>query len=219
MFIQFWRPPRIVFDGETIETEIAPRIIGDRVFAPVRAIAEKLGAYVEWDERRREVRISKFPELEGDVWQGEVDIYDQRVYEAINVVNRYLAVLQAAVHGGVYEEYWMHILSKEAEAAGLERVWVPVGGVGSSVRFIPEYEIIDARYAGADPQGRHIYEVAARLVYVDLGMGEMIEWIKVYSVIVYEHRPDDPHGNILIPVIDRERIVSERRLSITRESM
>jgi hypothetical protein len=41
-----YAPIKLKIDGGEIQTEAAPRIINGSIFAPVRAVAEKLGATV-----------------------------------------------------------------------------------------------------------------------------------------------------------------------------
>ncbi|MBC7106737.1 MAG: copper amine oxidase N-terminal domain-containing protein [Firmicutes bacterium] len=42
--------PVIVVNGRQLSCDVAPRIVADRVVAPVRAVAEALGAEVAWDQ-------------------------------------------------------------------------------------------------------------------------------------------------------------------------
>lgn len=51
-------PVKIVVNGTELETDVAPVLKQGRVLAPVRAIAEKLGAEVIWDGERNTVYIN-----------------------------------------------------------------------------------------------------------------------------------------------------------------
>ena len=44
-------------NGEAVELDAPPRLIGERTLVPVRAISEGLGAVVEWNEQERQVII------------------------------------------------------------------------------------------------------------------------------------------------------------------
>lgn len=48
----------ITVDGRAIQPDVPPQIVGDRVMVPVRAVAEALGANVDWEASTRTVRIS-----------------------------------------------------------------------------------------------------------------------------------------------------------------
>jgi len=48
-----------VIDGETLETDQAPIIVNDRTLVPMRAIFEKLGASVDWNESAQAVTAVK----------------------------------------------------------------------------------------------------------------------------------------------------------------
>lgn len=41
---------RVLIDGQSLQTEVAPTAINDRTMVPMRAIFEALGATVDWDE-------------------------------------------------------------------------------------------------------------------------------------------------------------------------
>lgn len=50
---------KVVIDGETLETDQAPIIVNDRTLVPMRAIFEKLGASVDWNESAQAVTAVK----------------------------------------------------------------------------------------------------------------------------------------------------------------
>ena len=49
----------VVLDGRKIEFDVQPQIINDRTMVPMRAIFEKLGALVEWNQDTQTVTASK----------------------------------------------------------------------------------------------------------------------------------------------------------------
>lgn len=51
--------PVMMKNGEPVELDAPPRLIGERTLVPVRAISEGLGAEVEWNEQERQVIISQ----------------------------------------------------------------------------------------------------------------------------------------------------------------
>jgi len=56
------KPIELVVNGWIVETDVAPQLINDRVMAPVRWVAEALGAKVRWEEETNTVCIDT-PEL------------------------------------------------------------------------------------------------------------------------------------------------------------
>lgn len=50
---------KLIVNGNIIETDVAPQLINGRVLAPVRSVAETLGANVQWDDHNRIVTINK----------------------------------------------------------------------------------------------------------------------------------------------------------------
>jgi len=50
-------PIKIVFDGDVLESDVAPVIENGRVMVPIRIISEKLGTEVIWDAESNTVRI------------------------------------------------------------------------------------------------------------------------------------------------------------------
>ena len=50
---------KIVIDGKTVTTDVAPMIVNSRTMVPVRVISENLGADVEWDNSTRTISVVK----------------------------------------------------------------------------------------------------------------------------------------------------------------
>lgn len=57
------KPIELVVNGRTVETDVAPQLINNRVMVPVRLVAEAFGAEVKWEEEKNSVWIDT-PELE-----------------------------------------------------------------------------------------------------------------------------------------------------------
>ena len=52
-------PIRVLLDGEVLEFDVSPMIVGGRVMVPMRGIFEALGASVEWDYESRTITAIK----------------------------------------------------------------------------------------------------------------------------------------------------------------
>ena len=75
---------RILLNGEELVIDVEPIIVGDRVLVPIRAIFEKLGAVVVWDDTEKNVLILK------DANSIEFEIDDTAV--KVNDVEKYMDV-------------------------------------------------------------------------------------------------------------------------------
>lgn len=51
-------PIRLVINGQTVASDVAPVIVNGRTLVPARVIAETLGAHVDWDARTRRVTVT-----------------------------------------------------------------------------------------------------------------------------------------------------------------
>ncbi len=49
----------VLVDGKPVAFDVAPIMKNDRVFIPLRAVGEALGAYVEWDEESQSIAIGR----------------------------------------------------------------------------------------------------------------------------------------------------------------
>jgi hypothetical protein len=52
------QPIKLVVNGREVLSDPPPQMIGNRVFVPIRFVAEALGAKVEWDEQGQAVKIN-----------------------------------------------------------------------------------------------------------------------------------------------------------------
>lgn len=67
---------KIEVDGNKIELDTEPFIYKDKVFVPVRAIAEGIGCNVEWDSNTKTVITKKYIDIpECDYLNGELFVY------------------------------------------------------------------------------------------------------------------------------------------------
>lgn len=48
-----------IVDGKEVEMDVAPLILENRTFVPVRFVSEVLGCTINWNEKDREVTIEK----------------------------------------------------------------------------------------------------------------------------------------------------------------
>lgn len=48
---------KMYFNGKEVFSDVSPRIVDGRVLVPIRTIAERLGAIIRWNEKRRSVDI------------------------------------------------------------------------------------------------------------------------------------------------------------------
>lgn len=205
-------PIRIFLDGKEIKSDVSPRIIQGRTMVPLRTVSEAAGAEVEWDSQNQRVLI----DTANSIWDEPFDPWkDLDAYQAVYVVNEYLALLQGAVWGGDLYGYPFLFSKKVREAVEpWTVVWQPSmsGLVGSSVCRL-NFRVIDGRTAGKDSSGRPVYEVAARVQSYDPRAGEPVftDWIKVYRVITEEYINENG-GKAIHMVIDGETTLKEVKM-------
>jgi len=72
----FYNNIKIQVDGKEIETVNKPFIYNDRVYIPIRDVAEGMGCNVEWDNKTKTVITSKYIDIpECDYLNGEIFVY------------------------------------------------------------------------------------------------------------------------------------------------
>jgi hypothetical protein len=194
-----------------LDTE--PVVTGSRVLVPLGFIGEALGAEVEWDSIDQQMRIGTAI----NIWDEAFDPWkDLNAYQAVYVVNEYLALLQGAVWGGALYEYYPILFSKRVQEAPepWSLVWQPSmpGMVGTSVCRL-KFRVLDGHIAGKDDKGNIIYEIAASVQSYDPRAGEPVftDWIKAYRVINEEYIRKDG-GKAVHWVIDGERTIREVKM-------
>lgn len=202
-------PIRLLINGQPLPLDPAPIVINGRTMVPVRAVAGALGADLSWTAYSSTVSL----QTKSEVWSSPFDPWqDAAAYEAVAVVNQYLALMQTAVTGSSaifdHPEIFSHAVRSSPDPWGLLPIWRPMPGrLGSSVCRL-NFQVIDGRNLGLDQSGQPIYEIAARIGYYDPGFGEpaYIQWIKVFTVI-REINMAAGSGSQLMSVIDREEII------------
>ena len=205
-------PIRIFVDNLNITTAVSSQITDGRVVAPVRAVAQALGAEVSWDNTNKKVLI----DTQENIWDDPFNPWqDLEAYQAVSVVNEYLSLLQGAVWGGDLSDYPFLFSQKVREAAEPWNViWQPSmsGAVGSSVCRL-NFRVLDGRVAGKDADGNPVFDIAARVQNYDPRGGEpaFTDWIKVYRVIP-EVSTDQFGGQTLHMVIDSERTLQTTKI-------
>jgi predicted nucleic-acid-binding Zn-ribbon protein len=61
------QPIKLIINGREIQCDVPPQNINGRVLVPARFVAEPLGASVEWDGAKNEVRVSSQKEIQNDI--------------------------------------------------------------------------------------------------------------------------------------------------------
>lgn len=140
-------PIKIIVNGEEIKTDVPPQIINCRTVAPVRNVAEALGAKVDWDGQNKKVSIDDSK----NIWDDPVSVTDPKIRDAISVVSRYFAYLI----GYSPEDLADLATSNALDTNSPTKIWQPFmfGVKHEAVAF----EILDVRKVGEN------VEVATRL--------------------------------------------------------
>ncbi|MBP3961652.1 copper amine oxidase N-terminal domain-containing protein [Paenibacillus lignilyticus] len=181
----------------------------DRVYVPLRIVSEQLGGEVAWNSAKKEVSITGGGSGAVDIWKDDSFPGYIQYNSVINVVNRYMAALQGAFSSSYdADEDFKLVLSAQAIQDDV-RVWHPFSGmVGSSMRSISSYKIIDGRTVGKDAANRPIYEVAVRYNVINPGDDSTYKQVtKAYTVIT------EVINNQLFYKIDQERLLSTVKLN------
>nr|WP_251036211.1 copper amine oxidase N-terminal domain-containing protein [Paenibacillus sp. ISL-20] len=156
---------KIVVNGESIATDVAPKNVNGRVMVPISTISKALGANVSWDPKSQTVSIkqgtSNAPAV-NDVWnQSLSDTYGEEWAAVKRVIDQFILG-----YDGQDEE-----LVKSLVVEGFDKtfiapgVYVPVGGNYPSLL---DHDIIDAKKSGT-VDGRGEYKVRVKFVsYVGL---------------------------------------------------
>lgn len=66
----------ILVNGQFVKVDVAPRLINDILFVPVRSISENFGAEVEWDESTKTVKITMKRNIKADLNPSETEKRD-----------------------------------------------------------------------------------------------------------------------------------------------
>ncbi|MFG1735330.1 copper amine oxidase N-terminal domain-containing protein [Paenibacillus sp. 843] len=151
---------KIVVNGESIATDVAPKNVNGRVMVPISTISKALGANVSWDPKSQTVSIkqgtSNAP-VTNDVWNQSLDdTYGEEWAAVKRVIDQFILG-----YDGQDEE-----LVKSLVVEGFDKtfiapgVYVPVGGNYPSLL---DHDIIDAKKTGT-VDGRGEYKVRVKFV-------------------------------------------------------
>lgn len=156
---------KIVMNGVSIASDVAPKNVNGRVMVPISTISKALGANVSWDPKTQTVSIkqgtSNAPAT-NDVWNQSLnDTYGEEWAAVKRVIDLFILGFD-----GQDEE-----LVKRLVVEGFDKtfiapgVYVPVGGNYPSLL---DHDIIDAKKTGT-VDGRGEYKVRVKFVsYVGL---------------------------------------------------
>jgi len=148
------KPIKLVVNGRTVETDVAPQLINNRVMVPVRLVAEAFGAKVRWEEEKNSVWIDT-PELES--LQRQVKLLHEAVAPAIprEAVEKWAKGVKE--RNGALQYAVLSPELKEQNLSGYESWgWV----TGASSPWIEHYEIDKETMTG---DGTWEYEVRFEL--------------------------------------------------------
>ncbi len=97
-------PVKLIINGQEILPDVTPQIMEGRVMAPVRSIAEALGASVEWDNDSRTVTVTtKTEDIKTDqdliagIWQGTLAFSGQEIRIVFQITSNADGTLTAAM--------------------------------------------------------------------------------------------------------------------------
>ncbi|MFA5383905.1 MAG: copper amine oxidase N-terminal domain-containing protein [Eubacteriales bacterium] len=203
-----YAPIKLKIDGGEIQTEAAPRIINGSIFAPVRSVAENLGAAVTWDQKENTVNITgnhgisndyiySYPlQLKGgELSLGSIGKYDSSfVLPVLAAINKYLAEKQ-------------------------------LDSLSDNKAVLIRYELLDSAFTtgGAFWREDTAYEVGVRLYYSKFSLNTSPGVIKLVEEknadgITICYRPDRPSAEkswyedtvfIVRPVGNTARVIEE----------
>lgn len=98
-------PVKLIVNGREIIPDVTPQIIDGRVMAPVRSVAEALGATVEWDNESKTVIVTtKAEDFKNDakeiidgIWQGNLSLGGEEIRIVFHITLNTDGTLTAAM--------------------------------------------------------------------------------------------------------------------------
>ena len=72
---------KVFINGQEVEFDVEPQIIDSRTMIPIRAVFEKMGAIVDWDEETKTATCTK-----NDV-VAKVTLGDKKIYQGDRIIN------------------------------------------------------------------------------------------------------------------------------------
>ncbi len=132
----------VLVDGQPVKSDVPAQIIDGRTMVPLRFVADALGAKVEWDGVRREVKVSS-PQLVGQTnlaGGGIRGIVDKARPSVVGVVNN-LPNGSYSTGTGVVLDKTGHVLTNHHVVVGSASIYILISG-----------RMVDAALVGADPK-------------------------------------------------------------------
>jgi len=144
-------PIKLLFNGEELKTDVAPKLIEGRVLVPIRVIAETLGADVEWNAEQNAVLINntQTQSLQAQVARLEQALAPQEPLTAVKTWAEGVKMRNAALQYAVMNPE----LKKEHYAEFAAMNW----STGTSSPWIESYQIMSDTKVDATT---YRYEVA-----------------------------------------------------------
>lgn len=134
---------KIVVNGQEIKSDVAPRMINNRVMVPISFVSKALGANVSWDQKSQTVTITgKGVASKENVWKEELDLFHWEWASIRKLVASYVGAWDFRD-----EELMKKIVTKDfgLNVYDVPETIVPWGGITGTV---VDYEILDARSTG-----------------------------------------------------------------------
>ena len=127
-------PIKLIVNGQEIKPDVPPQIINGRTMVSIRWVAEALGADVQWDSKKQQVKVSQPP----DAWQGNSGLEFEQWISVRNQVTRFLMAFDER-----NREEGQRLVSNnfDSNLVGPEII-VPIGGFYPA---IIDYKFIDAK--------------------------------------------------------------------------
>ncbi len=148
-------PIKLIVNGRVVETDVNPQLTGDRVFVPVRWVAEALGAKVDWQGQTRSVLID-VPDpasLQNQVKQLEAAVAPAGPLEAAETWARGVKSRNGALQYAVLSPELKE--QKRAELEGMN--WV----TGTSSPWVESYKIENQTQGAAEWECEVSFELNA----------------------------------------------------------
>jgi len=183
-------PIKLFIDDNELKLDISPQLINDRTIAPVRSVAEALGAGVEWDAKDQMVKITS-QVTRGKVWDDSVEAWDSKTREAVGVVSRYLASLMSPFG----EKLESLATEKALDVNSPNKIIQPFMLTGETV--IPGFEILDVR------KMEDSIEIAVRRYEMEFGSPScQPRYVDEEYTVIWENRIGDDGYERSTPLID-----------------
>ncbi|RXZ77601.1 copper amine oxidase N-terminal domain-containing protein [Paenibacillaceae bacterium] len=130
---------KIIVNGKQISSDVAPRMVNNRVMVPISFVSKALGANVSWDQKTQTVRINgKTSDNAEDIWKEELNLPSSSWAYVKNLIAVYIAGYDnrddELVKSVVAEGFDENTYGKD--------VYTPIGGIYPGIL---DYKIVDAQ--------------------------------------------------------------------------